>query len=313
MPILLERTGMTLLYVTDLHLSEHPPPGRSTVPFHDVGIGKLKELLSSRPFDGVILGGDVFHSARPALSSVLALHRFMNRQKDSMGHPLYWIVVPGNHDLPYNTIEHLDDSPLSLLSGYNVVVADGHYLSPGWRVLCVPYGCPIQWGNSDREEVDIVVLHDGYGDRADPLLGVKEWGVLRTAYPNAKLFLTGHIHQQVVAHHGHASLVNPGPLVRRTVDELKRISRPAGVVIEIGHKPTWEMIYLDDPPNDLVERVDRPKIDLLEMISNIPFDVSPLDGSQIDDVLDRISRYYSLDQGDAILALLMEILRGTQS
>lgn len=237
-------TVNSFLYVTDLHLTVTPPPSRSTDPFHRLALDKLEALITAYQPALVVVGGDLFHArskARPCppLSLLLDLRWFMANTG------VEWILVPGNHDCAFDVPDRAN-SPLALLEGGNVRVAWGGpwavagFTSPREYPERFNLGDAVvdlfPWAGDTRlpgpSDADVVVVHASVAPGAQPF-DVFTAADLPAQYPNAQVALLGHIHQRYTCLQptagGYLRVVNPGPLVRRTVEEVA--SQPDGAAV----------------------------------------------------------------------------------
>lgn len=203
---------MKLLWFSDLHTSTMPPPARSTVPFYDVAIQKIKWLADTHHPDYILCGGDVFHSRKrgkpsPSPWHLLALRRCII----DIGVP--WGILCGNHDIALDT-PTADMTPLSLLPQdlVEVAVEPGYFKAGIWAD---PYGPNAKW----LRLVGLAAIHGPVVPR-----GVLPDFVPQVAPENLDvqrggLVLVGDIHVPFL-YQGDFTVINTGPLVRRSVDEL---------------------------------------------------------------------------------------------
>lgn len=222
---------MRALYFTDIHLSITPPPMRSTTPFYEVAFSKIRSLVEETKPHCIICGGDLFTRRdrglpRPPTGLLLALNQFI----EALGVP--WTIVPGNHDVVEcspNDAAYRDDSPLALLESELVHVAwDWGWSSHvGRGVEFYPYGTDLSVNT--HLGVEIAVLHQAFAPSTfDP--ANQPPSDLKALFPNAWLCLLGHIHSQYDLTIDGLRIINPGPLVRRSRDEIALV--PCGLLVD---------------------------------------------------------------------------------
>lgn len=298
------------LYLTDIHVSHTPPPVRGTVPFHEVALAKIRGLVAQERPRVILCGGDLFHSKTPGLRTVLALRNMIRE----IGVP--WVVCPGNHDVPYDHVSQAD-SPLSLLEGdlcwvvwdpttletYPALGADGAvwYCPTDCRLRVVPY-CGLDEVAVDGEAEAVVCHHDTAPGPQMFDVTPLEW--LGGRFPAGRLALCGHIHQVWSVALGGLVALNPGPLVRRTRDEVKAQAAGYAVMVDrLGWADgQWvqEVRFVTAPPVDdvIADRLTAAPggVDLRAVVDQAAIDFVAVDEGTIRKVLETYAET-NLDPG----------------
>ncbi len=87
---------MKLLFFTDLHITTNRPSSRKDDYIETIS-SKLDEMVSvSEEVDWVILGGDIFHRAKPNIEELSVFVNFISKVNEK---GCKVITCPGNHDL----------------------------------------------------------------------------------------------------------------------------------------------------------------------------------------------------------------------
>lgn len=107
-----------IVVVGDLHLNSSTPQSRID-DYGDTCLKKLKQVLRicrKNNYELVVLTGDIFHKNKQPMKFINKVVEIFKRFRDS-GISVYSIT--GNHDLAYDKIEYLNQSPLGnlLVSG----------------------------------------------------------------------------------------------------------------------------------------------------------------------------------------------------
>lgn len=138
---------VTLLWRTDVHLSDHTPRSRKDV-WTDTVLSKLEqvgEIAKEKGAMAVIDGGDFFDIKSPTRNSHSLVRRVMELHRNYPC-PIYANV--GNHDCVYGDYSYLPQQPLGVLFGSGVfqrcydeheVVFTDPQSSMTVRVVGVPY------------------------------------------------------------------------------------------------------------------------------------------------------------------------------
>lgn len=139
------RIMITLVWRTDVHVSDEPPIARiddwtSTVLDKLVQVGEIARELEAV---AVLDGGDLFHRKSPTRNSHQLVQRLINVHQ---GYSCPTFGNFGNHDAKYGDIRFLDESPLGTLfkcgairrlyNEHEAVFTDGEIKV---RVVGVPY------------------------------------------------------------------------------------------------------------------------------------------------------------------------------
>jgi exonuclease SbcD len=99
---------------TDVHISEEGPRSRKD-DYLETVLGKLDQIADyarQHKADAVLDNGDFFHLKSPGRNSHRLIQKVAEVQKR---YPCPTYVNPGNHDLPYGNIQHLDSQPLGVM------------------------------------------------------------------------------------------------------------------------------------------------------------------------------------------------------
>lgn len=214
------------------HLADNPP-GRRNSGYADQIFLKIQEAINIcilSKADYLVITGDVFHIK----SSVRNSHAIVNRLiKILRGVPCKIIIVPGNHDIVYGTLDCLDKQPLGVVIS---ALQDKIWKECDFDVMP---GSANYVGSNCRENIlnfepssDILLAHapivpdKGVFDAisADEIAG--KW----------KLVIYGHIHaQHGIYRVGDTCFVNPGALSRGTISDVSffnaDMSRKPGVAV----------------------------------------------------------------------------------
>jgi len=183
----------------------------------------------------LILNGDIFHRAVSSIDLVNLVLAVFLEYKD-----VKVIAIPGNHDLPYHTLENIDRSAYGILEKAGV-------LKP--HPDAFPFGCDNAESVAGHE---LIVIHrlvlekdPGFYMGSDCMSAHK---VLET-YPDAKWILTGDNHESFIVKSGGGTLLNPGSMLRQTAAQIDKV--PCIYFVDT-EKDTVEKIFVPDPPEMVV-------------------------------------------------------------
>ena len=119
--------GVTLIWRTDLHLSDKPPKSRSA-DWSELLLDKVRQvgvLAHEVGAAAVLDGGDFFHVKSPSNNTHSLVHRAMEAH---VGYPCDVYGNIGNHDCKYGDYKYLNEQPLGVMfeSGMFVRLYDEH-------------------------------------------------------------------------------------------------------------------------------------------------------------------------------------------
>jgi len=204
---------VTAILTADIHLWDNPPSTRidDFLVAQERKLKFLKELQAKYKCP-VIDAGDVFNGWKASPWVTLLAYHLL---------PTPFITVPGNHDLPEHSMKLYEKSSLALLEkvrkGVAVLSSGGEACLQGYTVAGFAYGEKL-----GRVDGDIVIIHDlVYPTGKPPWPGAEGYEArkLFELFPHAKLILTGHNHTAFVEEHEGRLLVNPGSMMRLSIDK----------------------------------------------------------------------------------------------
>ena len=219
------KNNVDAIIIADLHISEKTPVSR-TDDYIQAQIKKLtflKELHKKYNYPPILDGGDIFDHWKnsPWLLSLAYKHL-----------PKGIITVPGNHDLPEHSVKQYQKSSLSFLE----LIADHTVFSEDSDNPEIPeciefekfdiYGCPYgKYKNIEPEETEkrkILILHEMIWPGVKPpwpgAEGYSAKQILKEN-PDFDLIISGHNHSAFVEEYKGRVLVNPGSMMRISVDK----------------------------------------------------------------------------------------------
>lgn len=214
---------MLVLVVGDTHLTGKNPIGRID-DIVDAQYDKLIQIVElSNKFDAPIIHtGDIFNVSVISNRILTRIGIILSK----LNNPLYFVW--GNHDLLYHSLELWDRTSLGVLLMHNDNV---RHISKFKR----DYG--VKWSWYDWESDEGIKW---YGDRPDLLLthkavvserkmGKGSWVVKDEDFcmnidnnlelRGYRLIICGHWHKQYRFKYKDQTILNPGPILRRTVEE----------------------------------------------------------------------------------------------
>jgi DNA repair exonuclease SbcCD nuclease subunit len=245
------------LFVGDLHLKEKAPASRT-----DEWLKAMAEKLNfiskiSREHNATIIQvGDLFDSAKNSnlfLSYVLTYLPYMT-------------VVPGNHDLPGNTMNNFERSPLNILLKANSIAIGTHTTCStigNVKIHYFPYG-DVNFEEKDKYSVfpdhnNIAVLHHPIYSGQVPFYH-KNYAVnvnqIRKYFPEFDWVVAGDIHSPFVNTRKKPYVLNCGSVLRLT--SVQKEYKPA---IWLMNLDTLEVKKIEIPVQENVMSEDSEKIE----------------------------------------------------
>lgn len=298
---------VTLLWRTDVHLSDHTPRSRKD-DWTATVLGKLAqigELARTHGAAAVLDGGDFFDLKSPTRNShaliqqVLAVHR---------GYPCPVYANVGNHDCVYGDYSFLPQQPLGVLyeSGAFRRCYDEHeavFTSGGVtvRVVGVPYHgtkydldrfARIKKGSEDYLVVIAHVLASPTGGMLFESEDVIKYADLDGF--DGDIFCFGHWHkdQGISQTSGGKTIINTGSLTRGSLSQDDLDRKPSAVLLKFTSEGiTAEKIELKHAPSSEVfdlERRDTVKLRenmIEEFVGNIKSILTAKSGHSIRDAI----------------------------
>jgi len=222
----------------DIHIRSSIPACRNDN-FLEEQFGKLEFIINiaNKYHVPIIVAGDLGHVAiwgDKLLSKVIPVLKKCDNEI---------LVIPGQHDLPYHRISQWEESALSVLQSSNAikVLLSGKPYTYIFKdivkvsVNAFPYGVEIT--NPDKNtkaDINIAVAHMMV-IKNKPLWEGQQASkskILLKKFPEYDFIITGDNHQTFTDTYQGQALINPGSMMRTTIDQ-------------INHKPAIFVLYDD--------------------------------------------------------------------
>jgi hypothetical protein len=107
---------MKFVYCCDLHLKAENPKARIDEDFTETILNKLREVFQygkDHQVDCIILGGDIFHTCNPSITTV---NRFVELCSDFAEIPIHCCI--GNHDIIGHNLTTVENTGVGLLNKF---------------------------------------------------------------------------------------------------------------------------------------------------------------------------------------------------
>lgn len=215
---------MLILICGDTHITGKNPIARKD-DIIELQFKKWNSIVSIANYYNcpIIHTGDVFNVSIIANSLLTKLGKIINK----LNHPLYFVW--GNHDLMYHSLDLWDRTSLGVLWKNNSNVKHISEFGKGykenqfdWLDWDSTYG--IQWMG---EQNNMLLTHKAVV--SEKKMGKGSWVVKDEDFcmnidnnpelKKYKLIICGHWHKPYIFHHKGTKVINPGPVLRRTVEE----------------------------------------------------------------------------------------------
>lgn len=237
---MIKRKNKKILSSGDLHLNSSTPKSRIDSDYGQTCINKLKQIYKickNEDVEIVIVPGDIYHKNNQPLKFINKVAKTFKKFKNA-GIEIF--AIAGNHDLSYDKIKYLDNSPLgNLLISELIKPLDEIQLSIDneYDVYIKGYNFPEKVEKSeDKGDINICVSHRYFEKYDREFLTSKDLKNL-----GYDIYILGHDHvsfkpQKV----GNSYLLRPGSLLRGTSHDYQ-LER--GVYVDIiefewnGNKP----------------------------------------------------------------------------
>ena len=244
---------MLNLIVGDTHFTGKNPIARLD-DIVEVQFNKLEEIVMlSNKYDAPIIHtGDIFNVSIIANSILTKIGSILEKLK----HPLYFVW--GNHDLMYHSLGLWERTSLGVLWKNSDKVKHISEIYPGWAWLDWDSEIGIQWMGEPIQKILLThkaVVSEQKMGKGSWVLKDKDFciniddndlGINLTKY--YKLIICGHWHKPYIFHHKGTKVINPGPVIRHTVDEWLKPS----VVLINTNTLIHKRIYLNTPDPEQV-------------------------------------------------------------
>jgi predicted phosphodiesterase len=206
------------LCCADLHMREDQPLAR-TDNYQETQWGKFLFLLSVAEsyVIPVLCAGDFFHKSKVSKQ----FEKKIIRQIEQSGIDFY--ILPGNHDLPYHSLEHLNNSSLGILELSEKIYVPEIELDTMHEIDSVG-------------KIKIGMIHSLI-HRDTPLIvdgktiSTKAKTILKK-YPECDVIISGDNHESFIVEHEGRILINPGSMMRMTAAQIE-------------HRPSMTLLYDD--------------------------------------------------------------------
>jgi DNA repair exonuclease SbcCD nuclease subunit len=190
----------------------------------------------------IIHTGDFFNSSHePDWVKNMVLN-IISRRKN-----IILFLLAGNHEIPYHNFEYINDSTFGVL--WNMV-NNSNIKSLEELGLCLHYGFPLSYnGNNNYDKVFVHKLT--YKNNIPPFIkGAVTAQELLDIFKNSKYIITGDNHKRFIYENEGRYVINPGCIMRQTVDE-------------INYDPS---VYLIDFETEEIQTIKIP--DKIEMVTD---------------------------------------------
>lgn len=215
---------MKLLLTGDWHIRDDVPVCRTDVDFFATMMQKVRFVVQTaidRGVTAIIHAGDLFDRGRPVQSQMLEIE-LMEALKPLHKEAIHFLAVPGNHDLPYHSMKELERSSFGVMcrSGYVQNLHDVSFRQEGLEVVGVGWGYELEDTTWVVKGLHVGVWHGLVTKTSGEIPGsLSAENVLRKN-KGYDLIVTGDNHQQILEKVDSRLLVNPGSLLRMSIDEV---------------------------------------------------------------------------------------------
>jgi len=216
---------MSLLILTDLHLTANKPAGRIGDFISDVD-KKLDEVLQitrDNNIEAILCAGDVFHRPDVPYSTVARFVSFLERLH------IKFITISGSHDLFGNNLDALYRTALGLLERLNMVELLYPDIRPATRIGGITVG--ISGTNTDIELAHGSIL-------PKPEMG--EYTLIKDYKTRSKIVVVGHYHNGYdIVKSNNTKFICPGSLVRVSANSVELTRRPRVAIVDDNFDVNW--------------------------------------------------------------------------
>lgn len=294
------------ILVADVHVSDKAPRSRLD-DYTETVFTKLREInqiAATNRVNAILQCGDFFHVKSPSKVSHALVERSIDVLNSSM---IKWYITPGNHDLPHGNLAQLPRTPLGVLfssRAAKILVPDQYFRvhtdvdGIGVDRFIQVHGAQFTY-HMDKDDEKRQVY---YPEENDPSLKtllkitvshgtlIHGQGSFFGNYTNPRMLdldrcadvtFNGHLHfgfpNETIEYNGRTlSFVNPGSVMRGSLDEYNRNFVPKVVLLEVNSLGEYSLtdIPLESP---------RPVDEVLNF--------SAKDSKQVED--ERIAEYVS--------------------
>jgi len=240
---------MLILIVGDTHFTGKNPIARLD-DIVEIQFNKLEEIVMlSNKYDAPIIHtGDIFNVSIIANSILTKIGSILEKLK----HPLYFVW--GNHDLMYHSLDLWDRTSLGVLWKNSNKVK---HISEFYTDYKIEFDY-IDWGGTlgFTGANEILLTHKAVV--SERKMGKGSWILEDEDFcmnidnnlhlRGYKLIICGHWHKPYIFKHKETLVINPGPMIRHTIDEWLKPS----IVLINTNTLIHKRIYLNTPDPEKV-------------------------------------------------------------
>lgn len=267
---------MTIIYATDIHLTDKQPINRVT-PVVPSSIHAFRKLISAATDGYLVLGGDLFDSPCPSYDLFNTVVKELQKKQNC---DVY--AIPGNHDILYgnyaaeNTaLSALVNMGLVTLLGTDPVKIDEYF------VFGVPYQKEIYTNfesvgikiPNETAQKTIIVTHQYISNKKLPFNHVS---ITDFDAQNVGIVLCGHWHEEFDVIEKNTHFINPGCITKLSRNEA--LFKTSYIKIEKYDK--IERVFLEEETNiefiqkqvsatDFIKSINEAKIEKQDIFSYI--------------------------------------------
>jgi len=245
--------------------------------------------------------GDIFNSTWDTSFELVTLVQDFALELERFGHKLY--ILAGNHDLPYHSLEFLNQSPLGvLLKSSNIFHLEQYFIGSQMKCSAANFGKePV------LKDAKVLFLHrlvvEHIEDKVPGSVCAKE---LCELYPNAEWIFVGDNHHKFFYSNGRQNVVVPGTPLRQTID-LKDYQPCIFIWSDFGC--SWCKIN-DNPRDDFKKNAkkDEESIDFSGFLKSL----SKIEKNSID-FCERLEQYATQETNEKLKKQCFEVLKEIQN
>jgi DNA repair exonuclease SbcCD nuclease subunit len=264
---------MLILFIGDGHITGRNPVAR-TDDLVTLQFKKWEEIITiaNHYQCPIITSGDIFNVAIIANSLLNQFGMILNK----LDHPMYFVW--GNHDLMYHNLEMWDRTSMGVCWTNNKKLK---HISEFYIDYKIPWDyrdwdCPINKNKSPFLLTHKAVITTQQVGKNSWILEDKVFADAIENTPelhNYKLILCGHWHKQYILTYNKIKIINAGPIIRRTVDELQQ---PQVLLIDLNNLLIKKIVLKTAPPteevissNHIDAKMDIIKQDIIQFVNQL--------------------------------------------